>query len=329
MGVAVREFAAALASPLRLELVAGGQGLDRVIEAPRVQKPALALAGYMDQLHSGRVQVFGNAEVGYLQRLPPAEAIRAADRVARAEVACFVVANANPVPASLRRAANRARRPLFSTSLRTAVLIRGVTHWLEDRLAPETWVHGVLVEVLGVGVLVLGKSGIGKSEAGLALVARGQRLVADDVVVVREAPAGVLRGRCTDQLRHHIEIRGLGVLDVAQLFGTLATASEARVDLVVELVEPDVDASPDRLGIDEQKHALLGVEVPYLAIQVRPGRDLATIIEVATRNHLLKLRGIHSALALVRSIEPAPGRTRARQAARERAPRRGPSGARA
>lgn len=293
---------AALQGPLRLELVVGRGGLSRVIEAPRIQKPALALAGYLDQLHPGRVQVLGNAEVGFIDRLAPRAATAAVDAVCRGPVACFVVANGNAVPPVLRRSAARRRVPLFATELRTATAIRSIARWLEDRFAPETSLHGVLMDVLGLGVLLLGKSGIGKSEAALALLGRGHRLVADDVVQVRESPPGTLVGRAAEGLRHHMEIRGLGVLNVADLFGALATVDEARVDLAIEFVEVNPGDAIDRLGIDDGTMPVLGVGVPHVQIQLRPGRDVATIVEVAARNQLLKRRGIHGARRFVEAV---------------------------
>ena len=302
MSIQVRELAA-LRGSLKLKLVTGAAGLSRNIEAPRVQKPALALAGYLDQLHPGRVQVLGNAEVGYIDRMSPEDAQRAVTGVCKAAVACFVVTNGNAPPEVLRRACARIRVPLFTTEQRTATAIRGIARWLEERFAPETLVHGVLVDVLGMGVLLLGKSGVGKSEAALALLNRGHRLVADDVVRIREAPPGTVKGRCAEGLRDHLEIRGLGVLNVADLFGTLATLDEAPVDLVIELVEQHENVKLERLGLEDKTATLLGVEIPYLQVQLRGGRDVATIIEVATRNQILKRRGIHGARRFVANLD--------------------------
>ena len=293
---------AALQGSLRLDLVAGRGGLSRVIEAPRIQKPALALAGYLDQLHPRRVQVLGNAEIGYVERLEAAAAESRLDALCGTSLACLVVANGNAIPPVLRRAASRHRVPLFATEQRTAATIRALARWLEDRFAPETSLHGVLMDVLGLGVLLLGKSGIGKSEAALALLGRGHRLVADDIVRVRESPPGSLLGRAPEGLRYHLEIRGLGVLNVADLFGALATLDEARVDLAVEFVEESDGAPIDRLGIDARTLPVLGVGVPHLQIQLRPGRDVATIVEVAARNQMLKRRGVHSARRFVAGV---------------------------
>lgn len=311
MNVTVREVVG-LRGSLKLKVVAGGRGLGREIVAPRVQKPALALAGYLDQIHPGRVQVLGNAEIGYLRKLSREDALEAVEGVCRSPVACLVVTNGNTIPDVLRRACSRHRVPLLTTHLPTNEAIRGLGRWLEGRLAPETTLHGVLLRVIGLGVLLLGRSGIGKSEAALALLNRGHLLVADDVVHVREAPQGALQGRCTDGLRHHLEIRGLGVLDVEQLFGTLSTLEETSIDLAIELVEAYEGDEPDRLGIEDRHITLLGIEVPHLQIQLRPGRDVATLIEVAARSQQLKARGIHSARRFVAQMDRNLRRTAGR-----------------
>jgi HPr kinase/phosphorylase len=178
----------------------------------------------------------------------------------------------------------------------TADFIAQVTSWMNDRLAPETTMHGVLMDVLGIGVLMVGKSGIGKSETALDLVVRGHRLVADDVIRIRRQGAGVV-GRSAGLLSHHMEIRGLGIINIKDLFGISAIREAKKIELVMELHEWDASVEYDRLGFDEHVETLLDVAVPKLKVPVRPGRNLATLIEVAARNQLLKLQGIHSARA--------------------------------
>ena len=301
MTVAVRELLEAGAEGLGLRLVAGGRGLQRPIALPRLQQPGLALAGFLPQLHPDRIQVLGNSEVSYLATLGPDRARDAVGAVAAAGVACFVVTNGAPPPASLVQAAEAAGVPALTTALRTSDFIRAASTWLEERLAPETQLHADLVEVQGLGTLILGKSGIGKSEAALDLVTRGHRLVADDVVIVRRISPTVLRGRSAERLEHHLEIRGLGIIDVEVLFGTLATLDERQLDLVVELVEWTDNA--DRLGLVEERYPLLDVELPLVRIPVRPGRSMAMLIETAARNQLLRRRGRHSALEFTRRID--------------------------
>ena len=301
MTVTVRELVDAAGPALKLRLAAGARGLDRAIGAPRVQLPGLALAGFLPQLHPDRIQVLGNSEVSYLATLGDQAARDAVRAVADAGVACFVVTNGTATPAAIAEAAEATGVAAFETSLRTADFIDIATTWLEDRLAPETLVHGDLVEMYGLGVLLLGKSGIGKSEAALDLVARGHRLVADDVVQLRRISPTMLRGQAARLLEHHMEIRGVGVIDIEALFGTLATVDEGEVDLVVELVE--WPGTPDRLGLIEEHRAVLDVELPVVKLPVRPGRSMALLIETAARNHLLRRRGRNSAGALAERLD--------------------------
>jgi HPr kinase/phosphorylase len=312
LSVPVRELLEVAGPALELRLVAGARGLARTIALPRVQQPGLALAGYLPQLHPDRIQVLGNSEVSYLGTLDTERARAAVAAVAGTGVACFVVTNGVEPPAVLTGPAEAADVPVLATALRTAEFIRAATAWLEERMAPETAVHGDLVELYSVGVLILGKSGIGKSEAALDLVARGHRLVADDVVDVRRPSPTVLRGRAARLLRHHMEIRGLGVIDVETLFGTLATLEERQIDMVVELVE--WPGSPDRLGLVEDRYALLDVALPLVRVPVRPGRSIGLLIETAARNHLLRQRGRDGALGFAERIDDEIARRRRRRA---------------
>jgi HPr kinase/phosphorylase len=284
-------------------LIAGAVGLERSIALPRLQQPGLALAGYLPQLHPDRVQVLGNSEIAFLATIAPDTARERVAAVARAGVACFVVTNGTAPPPTLCEPSEVAGVAVLGSTLRTADFIHLATAWLEERMAPETQLHGDLVEVHGVGTLILGRSGIGKSEAALDLVSRGHRLVADDVVLVRRISPSVLRGRAAWLLEHHMEIRGLGVIDIESLFGTLATLDERQIDLVVELTE--WSENTDRLGLVEGSHVLLDIALPLVRIPVRPGRSIAMLIETAARNHLLRLRGRHSAMEFTARIDRA------------------------
>ena len=315
MIVRVRELLEEAGGMLRLRLVSGARGLDRAIAQPRIQQPGLALAGYLPQLHPDRVQVLGNSEVSYLATLDPARARGAVEAVATGGIACFVVTNGTAAPEVLTEPAEAADVTVLGSALRTAEFIRTAAAWLEDRMAPEANLHGDLVEMHGLGVLILGKSGIGKSEAALDLISRGHRLVADDVVQVRRISPTVVRGRAARLLEHHMEIRGLGVIDVEALFGTLATLDERQVDLVVELV--DWPGGADRLGLVEGTYPLLGVELPLVRVPVRSGRSMAMLIETAARNQLLRQRGHHSALDFAERIDDEIATRRKRRRAGE------------
>jgi len=301
--VTVRELLETRAEGLSLALAAGARGLDRHIALPRLQQPGLALAGFLPQLHPDRVQVLGNSEISYLATLPEAAARRAVAAVAEAGIVCFVVPNGTSAPDVLVQPAESAGVAVLVTPLRTGEFIRVATAWLEERLAPEATLHAGLVEVHGLGTLIVGSSGIGKSEAALDLVSRGHRLVADDAVLVRRISPTVLRGRAAELLAHHMEIRGLGVIDIEALFGTLATLDDRQIDLVVELGEwGDV---ADRLGIDDATYTLLDVSLPLVRIPVTAGRTLALLIETAARNQLLRWRGRHSAAEFTARIDRA------------------------
>jgi HPr kinase/phosphorylase len=312
LSVTIGELLDTLGERLALQVVAGAAGLGRAITVPRVQQPGLALAGYLPQLHPDRMQVLGNSEVGFLETL---EASVAAERVAAivgSGVACFVVTNGTPVPRVLADAAGARDIAVLGCGIRTADFIRQVTAWLEEKLAPETTMHADLVEVHGLGILILGRSGIGKSESALDLVARGHRLVADDAVLVRRISPSVLRGRAATLLSHHMEIRGLGVIDVEALFGTLATLDDRQLDLVVELIDWSDDA--DRLGLVDTTHTLLDVALPLVRIPVIPGRSIAMLIETAARDRLLRGRGRHSAADFAARIDRAAAAPRGRKA---------------
>jgi HPr kinase/phosphorylase len=280
---------------LGVEAVAGMAGLGRTVSAPRIQKPGLALTGWPEQLHAGRVLVLGGTEMDYLADHEQGRAIGIATMMA-SDPACVVVCRELAPPAELIGAAEQRGVPLLVSSLATADFISAVTLWMSDRLAPSTEVHGVLLDVLGIGVLVIGKSGIGKSETALDLVVRGHRLVADDVIRIRRQGAGVV-GRSAGLLGHHMEIRGIGIINVKDLFGIAAVRETKKIELVIELREWSADEEYDRLGFDDRTDELLGCAVPALRLPVRPGRNLATLVEVAARNQLLKLQGTHSARA--------------------------------
>ncbi len=280
---------------LQLQLVAGQEGLDRRISSSRIQKPGLALTGFTEHLHAERVQVFGNTEVSYLSTLPDARQREVLSKLFNADLACVVVTKNLDVPPALVDACNAAKLALMRTPLLSSVFIQSVQSFLEEALTASDSLHGVLMDVFGVGILLLGKSGIGKSEIALDLVMRGHRLVADDIVDVTRRKPGAVYGAGNAIIKHHMEIRGLGIINIKDLFGVASVRERKKIELVVELVEWDPHREYDRLGVEEQKLKLVGVDVPLSVVPVRPGRNLTTLIEVAARNHLLKLQGHHSA----------------------------------
>ena len=280
---------------LRLELITGEKGLAKRISSSRIQKPGLALTGFTEHLHPERVQVFGNTEISYLETLAEARQREVLTNLLRSELACIVVTKNLEIPQTLTDACERADVTLMKTTLLSSTFIPQVQSFLDEALTASASLHGVLMDVFGVGILLLGKSGIGKSEIALDLVMRGHRLVADDIVDVTRRKPGTIYGAGNPIIKHHMEIRGLGIINIKDLFGIAAVRDRKKIELVVELVEWDPMQEYDRLGVEEQKFSVVGVEIPLAVVPVRPGRNMTTIIEVAARNHLLKLQGHHSA----------------------------------
>ncbi len=276
---------------LDLKLLAGREGVCHKLETPKIQKPGLALAGYTENMHPERVQILGNTEISYLRQLPPDSARRQIERLCSFPIACLIVTLGQEPPTSLVEAAEKAGIPLLSSSHGSSQFISLITSYLEDRLLPVTHVHGVLVDVFGVGILILGKSGIGKSECALDLVIRGHRLVADDVVQIKKNIPAVLVGNAAEALQFRMEIRGLGIINVKDLYGISAIRERKIINLVIELCEWNASQDYDRLGLDELFYKILDVELKYLKIPVRYGRNLTSIIEVAARNFLLRVMG--------------------------------------
>ncbi len=286
-----------------LRLVAGEAGLERPLCHPRVQKNGLALAGHYHGLVPTRVQVLGETELSYLDSLTPDARGVAVRGFLSLGLSCVVVTGGKDPPRSLVAAAEATSTPLFSTSARSSRTINALHAVLDDRLAPQTRLHGVLVDVYGVGILLLGKSGIGKSECALELIMRGHRIVADDVVRCDWRPPGLVFGQPAELLRHHIEIRGLGVLDIRELFGVTAVRERKRLDLVVHLCEWTDGEEFDRLGVEDHHHQILDTPIRELRVPVRSGRNMGSIIEMAARNELLRRDGRHTAREFLEKVE--------------------------
>ena len=288
---------------LSLELLAGGQGLDRLITDPHPQKTGLALAGFQEYLRPGRVLVFGESEIRYLELLEPAARLQTLRLALSLDFPCVLITGGFTPPPELAIEAERAGLPLLKTSAATPAAFAKLTSILEDSLAERIVTHAVLMDILGLGVLIVGESGIGKSECALDLIVRGHRLVADDTVEIRRRSETILIGTCPDLTRHHMELRGLGLINVKELFGIASTRSSKRVELVVQLERWDVSRDYERLGIDDDFYELLGLRVPLIRMPVAPGRSVAILVEVAARNQLLKSRGHHAARALADRLE--------------------------
>lgn len=272
-------------------VLAGREGLSNVISVPRVQEPGLALAGFRDYVEIERVQLLGKAELAYLKSLSRQRRQEIIREFCSLPLACLVITFNLPPPRQLVETCEARRIPLLRARVPKARLISRLTRFLEERLADRTRVHGVLIDVFGMGILLTGKSGIGKSEAALDLVARGHRLVADDLVEIRKVAHRRLLGMAHPGLGFHMEIRGLGIINVQDLYGSTSTRARMPIDLFVHLVDWSELPDADRTGLQEDTGTLLEVEIPVVHVPVRPGRNLATIIEVASRNEILKKQG--------------------------------------
>jgi HPr kinase/phosphorylase len=301
IGALLRSRPEALGLPL--ELVSGATGLDRRITSPHIQKTGLALAGFDAYLSAGRILILGESEIRYLESLEPAARRDALGRAFRHGVPAVMITGGFDAPRELVDEAERSGVPLLSTPIPTPLAIAKVSAILEDSLAERTIIHAVLMDILGLGVLIVGESGIGKSECALDLIVRGHRLVADDTVEIRRRAESVLIGTCPDLTRHHMEVRGLGLINIKDLFGVASTRSSKRVELVVQLERWEPGREYERLGLDDVHYEILGLHVPLLRMPVAPGRNVSILVEVAARNQLLRSRGHHAARKLAARLE--------------------------
>jgi len=283
---------------LALKWIAGMAGGLRLLTSDTVQKPTLALIGHLNFVHPNRVQVLGCAEMDYLRGLDAAGLSQAIGNLFSTELAAVIVANGEEVPAVLLDTANRNEVPLFTSSLASPFLMNVLNHYLTQVLAESTSVHGVFLEVQGMGVLISGDSAIGKSELALELVTRGHRMIADDIVEFFLVSPDTLEGRCPALLQDFLEVRGLGILNIRELFGETAIKLKKNLRLIVQLEKlVNIDtATQDRLQLQEYSEEIMEVVIPKVRIPVAAGRNIAVLVEVAVRNHILRLRGINSTL---------------------------------
>ena len=288
---------------LPLELLSGEEGCERPVTSPHIQKTGLALAGFDEYLQPGRILVFGESEVRYLDSLDGSTLLNALAAAFSHDIPCVLITGGWSPPSQLMAACKRYHVPLLRTPIATPAAIAKIGVLLENLLAVRQVVHGVLMDILSLGVLIIGDSGIGKSECALDLVVRGHRLVADDAVEVRRRGETDLIGSCPDLTRHHMEVRGLGVINIRDLFGVAATRLSKRMELVVQLERWDSAREYDRLGLDENVWELFGVRIPLVHMPVAPGRNLAILVEVAARNQLLRTRGLNAARELAARLD--------------------------
>ncbi|RKY59439.1 MAG: HPr kinase/phosphorylase [Candidatus Latescibacterota bacterium] len=292
-GITVAQLLEEYGEKLALELKAGAEGLGRMLHNGEVHRPGLALAGFVDLYTFDRVQVLGNTEMFYLGRLSKKKRRIALETIYQFDLPCVVLTNnADPFP-EMVELSNSNDIPLLVTRFATTKFVHLFSYYLEDHFSPWTTVHGSLVDVYGVGLLFVGKSGIGKSEVALDLIERGHRLVADDVVRIVRRARGILVGMGKEAVRHYMEIRGVGIVDVQRMFGIQAVRDQKRVEVEVRLVEWNEVDDYERIGLSENYTTILDVEIPSVTVPIYPGKNITVIAEVIALNYLLKVHGIH------------------------------------
>ena len=281
---------------LQLELIAGEKSLNRRITVMELNRPGLALSGFLDHFRPERVQIIGFGEHAYCMKAPRRSLTPALESMLKPrELPCLVITNNLKTPGVLAAVCRKNGVPLLRSSLDTATFVGELSDVLEEKLAPSTTVHGVLVDIYGLGVLIQGEPGIGKSECALELLKRGHILVADDAVEIQHRCGAVLHGICPEPLKHYLEVRGLGIIDVKLLFGIGSILDHTRIELSICLEPWNAQTHYDRTGLDARKTTILGVEIPQIRIPVSPGRNLAVIIEVAALNQRLRSQGYFAA----------------------------------
>jgi HPr kinase/phosphorylase len=286
--VSVQEFLTTPLLGLNLEIVDGRDGLQNEIRSPRIQKLGLALAGVTGFIHPDRVQVVGGSELSYLRGLDSEERAAAFGRLRKHKICCIVITKELEIPPEILILSAEGKTPILRSSDISSVSIAKMAGYLEKRLAPRMTIHGVLLQIFGLGVLILGPSGIGKSECALELVLKGHRLITDDYVELTKRGIDKLSGAGGKTLKHHMELRGLGIINIKELFGISATGAAQNIDFAVRLERWNPEAEYDRLGLDQSFIEYLGVSIPVIDMPVAPGRNIATLVEVAARLQLLR-----------------------------------------
>ena len=288
---------------LRLTPIAGDAGLSKEIRDKNVHRPGLALAGYVRLFRYDRVQIFGNTEMRYLEQLTPEGRVEALERIFQFDMPCIIVTGDNQIDEDFRKIAERSGTPLFLSSLETTKFIYFLGDFLDDQFAPQCSIHASFVDVYGVGLLLIGRSGIGKSEIALDLVERGHRLVADDVVMITRKGEGILMGAGSELVKHFMEIRGLGLIDVRSMFGIRAIRFQKRVEVVIELMDWNENQEYTRTGLDNDTTTIMDVAIQSVELPIFPGKNVTVICEVIALNYLLKHYGYDAAREFTRRLD--------------------------
>ncbi len=287
----------------QIRLVAGEGGLGREIQVSEINRPGLALAGFYDYFAFNRIQIFGMGEFSYMEQLEPELKRERYRKFFSYDVMCCIFTHGKEPDPLFCSFADEKNVPVMTTELGTTKFISLLSHLLFNVFAPETTLHATFVDVFGIGVILMGKSGVGKSECALELLERGHRLVADDMVEVRKVDEAILIGKGTDLLKPYMEIRGLGIINVRDIYGIRSVKNMKRIELVALLEEWNPEAQYERLGLDEKTYNIMDIEVPFITVPVRPGRNIPIIIEAAALNQRLKKFGINSVRELDQRIK--------------------------
>lgn len=293
--VTVRDFFESFEEPLQLELVAGSAGLDNTIRERSLNRPALAMVGFFTAFASKRIQLLGAGEMAYLREKNEAEQEQIMKAILEYQVPCLLISRNYAPSKALRRLADAYRTPLIRSPLTTKTLTTEATLLLEDKFAPRTQMHGTLLDIRGIGTLICGESGVGKSECALALIERGHSLVADDLIYIKRLSDRELMGTSSELSRGYMECRGLGIINIAELFGVRSVRLEKRIDLVIRFSLWTPGMHEERTGLEQNYVEIIDMKVPVMEIPVRPGRDLARLVEVAAMVQALKKIGHDSA----------------------------------
>lgn len=303
MALTVRDFLKEKTGDLKLEIISGIDGLDREILVSDLNRPGLALGGFLENFRWDRIQVIGRGEHAYLDQVALKQSIQTLKDFFKFKIPCIIFTHHLQPRPELIELSNEFRVPLIVSALETANFLSELSNYLEEKISPTVTLHAVLVDVYGLGVLISGDSGIGKSECALEMIKRGHMLVADDVVQVQHRSGGLLVGKpANEMMRHHMEVRGLGIINVKELFGMSAILNSSRIELAVHLEMWDETKEYDRLGMEDHSLEILGIRIPRIIMPVRPGRNLAILIEVSALYQRLKAKGINTAQEIQKNL---------------------------
>ncbi|RKX29594.1 MAG: HPr(Ser) kinase/phosphatase [Candidatus Zixiibacteriota bacterium] len=302
-GITVEKIYTARKRDLELTLLNSSKaGLSKLIHNPELHRPGLALTGFFERFANRRIQVIGETEMSYMNRLPVDHLREISNKLFEYDVPMIVISKGIAPPVEFIEAADKHNTGVFSSRLTTAELTNRLSAYLDHLFAPTISVHGTLVDVYGVGLLYTGKAGIGKSEVALDLIERGHRLVADDVIQITRTAPDVVIGSGSELLGRHMEIRGVGIIDVEQLFGIRSIRLQKRIEVEVHLTPWSDSKDYERLGIEDHKTTILGAQIPTVTLPISPGKNITVISEVIAMNHMLKVYGHNSALEFSKKL---------------------------